>query len=158
MNTKIYNNPLNEKLQEEFKEKFSEYGILAYSNCCRVGCAKAYKTNFRNKGIVFFKLYLNGMNYDPHPYVIYIDYEDYDYLEKNWDREKQIIDMWCGILGIDQENYKIFFPENECESIVMEFSKMINLEEPSEEYKRFYRIMEYNSKDFKYNRSAFTRQ
>eukprot|EP00045_Choanoeca_perplexa_P002758 m.26340 g.26340 ORF g.26340 m.26340 type:complete len:157 (+) comp11690_c0_seq1:592-1062(+) len=132
----------NEELQQKLMEAFKPLNVIAYSNCCRYGCTGSYDEDdcdfrVREQGIYYIKLYLNGMNYDPNPTQTYIQYSDHGYLMANWEAEKNMLVMWCSILGLEQGQYQIKKPASEMECIEIHYSQPLTLdpfdEDPEED-------------------------
>lgn len=122
---------LNLELQHKLELEFARLGIVAYSNCCRMGCTGTYEEdddNFtvREKGIYFFRLHLNGMNYDPLVDHVRVNYNDFYYLTKHWDEECEIIVRWAKIVGVDVA--RIDKPLSDETNIGVFFSKPLQLE------------------------------
>lgn len=105
----------NRRLQKRLELVFSEEGISAFSNCCdSENCCYSYNScsrfNRREKGIAFFRFYLNGMNYEPHLplHQVHAVYSDLDYVLRHWEAEVDIIRRWCAVLGV--ANYTVEKP------------------------------------------------
>lgn len=126
---------INQDLQKRLEEKFKPLGIVAYSNCCRLGCTGTYGEDYgfqmREKGILFFRLHLNGMNYREHPKTIPIIYDDYNYLIEHWNEECDLIKEWCSTVGANIE--KIEKPLSNDIAIKLSFTKHLNLEKMKED-------------------------
>mmetsp|Transcript_107288 Transcript_107288/g.149584 ORF Transcript_107288/g.149584 Transcript_107288/m.149584 type:complete len:145 (+) Transcript_107288:71-505(+) len=123
----------NEKLQHEMERVFKPLKLVAYSNCCRYGCSGSYNETdpefeSRDQGIFFIRLHLSGMNYHEHPQECYAQYQDHDYLMKNWDEEHAILVKWCGVLGLQPGEFTISKPATEREAIRIRFAQPLNLE------------------------------
>lgn len=127
---------LNLQLQEKLEAAFKPQGIVAYSNCCRLGCTNTYEEhdpefNINEEGgICFIRLYLNGMNYDQNPQKVYAEYDSHKYLMQHWAAEEAKLDQWAAILGLQQNEYKITKPRNQDTAICITILKDLELEEP----------------------------
>jgi hypothetical protein len=130
---------LNAKLQQDLEAEFKPLGIVAYSNCCRLGCTGTYEEDdpdFKineEGGIFFIRLHLNGMNYNSQPKAVYAQYENYDYLMQHWAAEEAKLDQWAAILGLQKGDYTINKPPNQHNAIEIKFEKQVQLEEPYDE-------------------------
>jgi hypothetical protein len=127
---------LNDNLQTELEAAFKPLGIVAYSNCCRLGCTGTYEEDdpdFKitdKDGIYFIKIYLSGMNYIHNPQSAHACYYKFDYLMSNWEAEESKLDHWASILGLSKDEYFIKKPQNQQEAIHIEFHKPLALEIP----------------------------
>ena len=126
------------KLSEKLEKHFKPQGIVAFSFCCRPGCTGVYDEydssfEFREKGIFFIRLHLTGMNFYPNPRQCCVSYSDFDYLLKNWEDEKNILDDWCQIIGLSKEDYQIVKPESDKKAIIIKFHKKLLLEDEFDE-------------------------
>jgi len=123
---------LNKKLQQALEKEFRPLGIVAYSCCCRLGCTGTYEEDddfeCREKGIYFFRLHLEGMNYDPTPESFYVQYDDFEYLMKNWDAECALIKRWAEIVGVKIREIKK--PDSENIGIGVFFTEPLKLQDP----------------------------
>lgn len=124
---------MNENLKQRIEDVFKPLGIIGYSGCCRLGCTGAYDETDRNfrlrdKGIIYFKLFLSGMNYYQDVRVVYVQYSDIGYLHGNWEQEKGHIDRWCGLLGLHNGEYEIERPETEEMAITVRFNRALGLD------------------------------
>ena len=130
---------LNEKLQQDFEAAFKPQGIVAFSNCCRLGCTGTYEEDdpdFKHNqdgGIFFIRLHLNGMNYNAQPKAVYAHYSNYQYLMQHWAAEEAKLDKWAWILGLQKGEYTINKPPNENTAIEITFEKQFQLEAEPEE-------------------------
>lgn len=129
---------LNAELQERLKEHFKPLGIVAYSLCCRWGCTDSYeetdgdfKERFKGDdgGVYFIRLHLHGMNYNPAVRMVAASYGSFEYLMKNWDQEKALIDKFCEIVGKAPHEYKIVKPNSIARCIMIHFCEPLNLDE-----------------------------
>lgn len=127
---------LNLQLQQNLEAAFKPQGIVAYSNCCRLGCTDTYeeydpdfKINEKG-GICFIRLHLNGMNYTQNPRKVYALYDDHKYLMQHWATEEAKLDQWAAILGLKRNEYKITKPRNQDTAILIDILKDLELEEP----------------------------
>ena len=123
----------NKELQARLRQRFHPLGIVAYSNCCRLGCTDAYDDcpgfpdfELRSRGIIFIKLFLNGMNYKAHVKTVYVQYEeDYEYLVSHWEEEKGLLVEWCEVvqstLGLPAGGYTIEQPKDVSKCIIIHF-------------------------------------
>ncbi len=123
----------NKALQEKLKQHFKPLGIIAFSNCCRHGCTSTYEIDsdfeLRPNGIYFIRLHLNGMNYQSNPKKCYASYDDFDYLQKNWEDEKQLVVQWCSCLGLKTGQYEIAMPVSpQDHGVKIEFEKPVRLD------------------------------
>ena len=118
---------LNQSLQRDFEIVFQPEGILGFTCCCS-NCTANYGDDlrYREKGITFFKLFLDGMNYDFDGYASSapICYSDWQYLMDNWQSECDIIRRWCAILGLDEGDYDVEKPESQKTCIMVNFKKL----------------------------------
>lgn len=124
---------MNKILKSEIERVFKPLGIVGYSGCCRLGCTGSYDENdegfcYRDQGILYFKLFLSGMNYDEHPQAVSVQYIDIDFLNRNWEAEKRLIDQWCNLLALREGDYSIERPETEEKTIVIRFSRPLDLD------------------------------
>lgn len=124
---------VNQRLQLNFESVFSEEGIVAFSNCCS-NCTDSYQDvlgfTLRDRGIKFFKLFLNGINYDDHFLDgVYVVYSDLKYLSEEWESECEIIRRWCAVIGLADNEYTIRKPKTNAECIFVEFNRVLTLEE-----------------------------
>ncbi|KAL7518316.1 hypothetical protein ACHAWX_003828 [Stephanocyclus meneghinianus] len=129
----------NRRLQRSFELVFKKEGIVAFSNCC-FRCTDSYENcrdfHVRERGITFFKFFLNGMNYEePAAYNAWVSYTNLDYLHDHWDTECNIIRRWCAVLGVTE--YTVEKPASENACITVRFKNPVILEEE-----------EYDSDDF----------
>jgi hypothetical protein len=123
----------NIRLQKSLELVFFEEGISAFSNCCDTDyCCYSYNScsrfSRREKGIVFFRLYLNGVNYDPSRPLnkVYVLYSDLNYVLENWEAECDIIRRWCAVLGVTR--YTVEKPSLESISMRVVFGNPVVLE------------------------------
>jgi hypothetical protein len=128
---------LNQDLQNKLKQVFKPLGIVAYSNCCNYRCSSAYNLDDpafqgRDFGIYFMKLFLNGMNYEPHPEECYVQYSDHQYLIDNWVEQRNLLVLFCNTLNLANGQFEITQPNSEDKAIKITFAQPLNLEE--EEY------------------------
>lgn len=126
---------LNIQLQDALEAAFKPQGIVAYSNCCRLGCTGTYEDDPDFKlnedgGIFFVRLHLNGMNYDPNPSRASAHYESYEYLMQHWAAEEAKLHQWATILGLQRDEYIITQPPNQAITVRIDFLKPIQLEAP----------------------------
>jgi hypothetical protein len=124
---------MNENLKAAIEEVFKPLGIIGYSGCCRLGCTGAYdewdrEFRLRDEGIVYFKLFLSGMNYQQHPQAAFVQYSSLESLNRNWASEKALIDRWCGLLGLNNNEYDIERPKTEDTSITIRFARPLDLD------------------------------
>lgn len=122
---------MNTDLQNRLTEVFRPLGIVAFTNCCRIGCTDTYEDDdtfkFREtKGIFFIRLHLDGMNYNPRPTQVWAQYEDFDYLMTHWDEECDLIKKWAKIVNVDVEIQK---PKSVKETIRIKFAKELELDD-----------------------------
>ena len=127
---------MNKQLQDDFKTVFFHEGIVAFSNCCHIMCSDAYNEGeptfqCREKGINLIRLHLNGMNYHQSVDSVACHYEDYDYLDENWDSECALLERWCSILGLGPGKYSIEKPECIHKCVMINFCKPVELETDS---------------------------
>ena len=127
---------LNRQLQQAFEHKFKPLGIVAYTNCCRIGCSKTYEDKddefeLCKKGIYFICLPLNGRNYLIHKSNVHAHYNDFNYLMGNWDNQYKIIHDWCDILGLNESDYIVEKPDNNSKKIRICFATPLEFEMPS---------------------------
>lgn len=109
---------------------------MAFSNCC-TACTDSYSScsgfELREKGIQFFKFFLNGGNYrgsmfEPYYfYCAYVAYSDFEYVLENWEVECDIIRRWCAVMEV--EGYNIEKPDSEKTCILVRFARPLILEE-----------------------------
>ena len=92
-------------------------GIAGYTYCCKFHCTDTYadedewqKTS-RNKGIYFFRFSLGGMNYFDSAPGVMAHYEDYDYLIREWEGEKEFVRRWCSAIGLGEDDYTVEQPQ-----------------------------------------------
>lgn len=113
------------------QKHFKNLGIAAFTNCCRIGCTGTYEENesfeYRENGIIFVRLHLNGMNFTSNPSSCFAYYQNYDYLNQNWEEELEHLKTWCNIIGLEEKDYSIIKPENETKAIKIEFFKNLHL-------------------------------
>jgi hypothetical protein len=130
---------LNVKLQQDLEAAFKPLGIVAFSNCCRLGCTGTYEEDdpdFKineEGGICFIRLHLNGMNYRSLPDSASAMYESHDYLMQHWAAEEAKLDQWAAILGLQKGEYTITKPRNQEQAIIIKFLKPVQLEEPHDQ-------------------------
>lgn len=123
---------LNEELQTKLENEFKPMGIIAFTNCCGTRyCQDNYADDMgykeiREKGIWFFRIHLNGMNYNDNVSSISVYYDDFDYLMDNWQSESEIINQWIAV--ISGEVSKIKKPTSEKECIIIFFKNDLKLE------------------------------
>lgn len=126
---------LNQSLQDRLEAEFKPLSINAFSNCCRAGCSGTYAEDgdfeYREQGINFFRLHLNGMNYNMIVDDVYVQYDDFDYLMQNWEYERSLIERWAEIVGVRIK--RIDKPEDESQAIGIIFVDSLVLEEEPEE-------------------------
>ena len=124
-------------LKKKLKEHFKPLGIVAYSGCCRWGCTGSYDEeddDFQERfegnegGIYYIQLFLCGMNYHREVSIVDVHYGSFGYLGNNWDRERQLIEDFCRIVGKPPSEYVINRPKSEVECITIAFSPPLNLE------------------------------
>ena len=119
------------ELSLRLEEYFKPLNIAAYTNCCRMGCTGTYADELdfkvRRLGICFIRLYLDGINYDPHPKGCYADYGDFEYLTKYWNEETELLEKWCSLIGLKIGEYTICKPSCEQEAVKIEFKEALNL-------------------------------
>ena len=105
---------------------------MAYSNCCG-RCTDSYEScsgfEQRDRGIQFFKFFLNGVNYQgSYPILtVFVSYSDFDFLIDNWEAECDIIRRWCAV--IDVRGYTVEKPKTEEECIAVKFARPVILED-----------------------------
>ena len=61
---------VDEDIEDKLQEHFEPLKIVAFSNCCRLGCTDNYGDyNFqmRENGILFIRLHLKGLNFIMNP-------------------------------------------------------------------------------------------
>lgn len=126
---------MNQDLKQRLEKTFKPLGIIAWSGCCRLGCTGSYDEDddtfqLRKCGIVFFKLFLSGMNYVSRPKSCYVQYTDWNYLKNNWDAEKALIRKWCRIVGLRSGEYTVDFPKDEKAAIGIHFNQPLTLDPP----------------------------
>jgi hypothetical protein len=124
---------VNQRLQKNFETVFHHEGIIAFSNCDTT-CTDSYQDApdfiLRERGVKFFKLFLNGINYDSHFLDgVFVVYTDLKYLLDHWNAECDIIRRWCGVLGLPEGSYTINKPKSDMECIFVEFGNILELEE-----------------------------
>ena len=130
---------MNSTLAEALEAHFRPYGIVAYSRCCTIGCSGSYNEDDdhfqwrKTPGISYFKLYLSGMNYDPEPEECFVEYENWQYLEENWDAEKQLIHDWCNIVLGSSSGVEIIEPEDGTKAITVRFPHPLQLDQVLDE-------------------------
>lgn len=129
---------MNAQLKKDIENVFSPLGIVGYSGCCRLGCTGSYDETdenfrFRPKGILYFKLFLSGMNYDQHPSEIAVQYDDLDWVNQNWQDEKALIDRWCAVVGLKKSDYSVERPDSEDKAILIRFKKPLDLDDPDDD-------------------------
>jgi len=126
----------NIQLQHALEAAFKPQGIVAYSNCCRLGCTGTYEEedpDFKlneDGGIFFIRLHLNGMNYDPNPSGASAHYESHEYLMQHWAAEEAKLHQWAAILGLQCDEYIITQPPNQAITVRIEFLRPLRLEKP----------------------------
>ncbi len=121
-------------IADKLQEHFEPLKIISFSNCCRIGCTGNYgESDFelRENGIFFIKIYLEGMNFRQNITECYADYENFNYLIENWQQEKNILEDWCRIIGLDVNKCEIIQPESENKAIEIKFNQTLQL--PQEE-------------------------
>ena len=124
---------LNGSLQSDLENEFKSLKILAFTNCCKCSCAGAYEYDddfpeFRDLGIYFFRLHLNGMNYTEHVTRVCVHWDGtIEWLNNNWQQELDLIKRWCQIV-IPDEEYTVKKPESETTTIIIEFKKPLVLD------------------------------
>ena len=125
---------LNEKLQTELEQAFKPLGIVAYTNCCRLGCTGTYEEDdpdFRltdKPGIYFFRLSLSGMNYICQPRSVSVYYSNFSSTMENWETEEAKINHWTSILGLSKPDFTVDKPQMEEDEIIIRFHKPLELE------------------------------
>lgn len=125
---------LNSTLAEALEAHFRPFGIVAYSRCCNIHCTGSYNEDDhfqwrKTPGISYFKLFLSGMNYDPEPEECYVQYEDWQYIDENWEAEKQLIKDWCNIVLGSSSGVEIIKPEDETKAITVCFPYPLQLDQ-----------------------------
>jgi hypothetical protein len=130
---------INAQLQQDLAAAFKPQGIVAYSNCCRLGCTGTYEEDdpdFKineEGGICFIRLHLNGMNYDQNPRKVYAQYDSHEYLMQHWAAEEAKLDQWAAVVGLKRNEYRITQPPNQDTAILIDILKDLELEEPQED-------------------------
>lgn len=122
---------VNKRLQRSLELVFKEEGITAFSNCCG-NCTDSYEScsafKSREKGITFFKFFLNGMNYEGgDAHKAFVSYSDLNYLHEHWEDECDIIRRWCAVLGVT--DYSVDKPESQVTCIIVNFKEPVTLED-----------------------------
>ena len=73
-------------LKYKLESTFKPLGIVAFTNCCRIGCTGTYEEDddFQfdelNGNIFFFNLSLDGMNYKQH---VFVQYRNHSFVVQN---------------------------------------------------------------------------
>jgi hypothetical protein len=129
----------NVVLKKQIEDMFKPLGIIGYSNCCRLGCTQSYDEDYDGKfvlrphGIIYFKLFLSGMNFDPSPTIVYIEHRGVEYLNAHWDEELALITKWCELLGRAPGEYEVVRPATSNQAIVVKFAKALHFESEKED-------------------------
>jgi len=130
---------MNRPLRDALEEQFKSLGIAAWSDCCR-SCLDNYVDDddfeYREVGINFFGLFLSGMNVKSNVKKVCVYYQNFEYLQKNWNAECELIEKWCGVLGLTKNDYVVTQPTNEGKAIQIEFVNSLNLDLTYEEEKQ----------------------
>ena len=127
---------LNTAIQARLEAVFKPLGIVAFTNCCRLGCTGTYEEEDdtfalrEGPGIYFIQLSLNGMGYSSKPSSCYAHYEDHAYLTEHWDEELKLLQTWCRTVGLAPEQYTIELPPDGTKAIEIAFATPLELEEP----------------------------
>jgi hypothetical protein len=124
--------PLNPIIAAKLENYFKHRGIAAYTRCCRFGCTSTYADDldwdFREQGIYFVRLSLSGMNYEPLVKSFYAYYSDFAYLKENWEQEKAYLLKYCEILGYNENECTITFPDDENKTIAIQLNRILVLD------------------------------
>lgn len=73
------------------------------------------------------------MNYYQNRRSVTIGFEDYNYVMSNWKEEKELIDRWCSLVGLGQDEYKIIIQPQCSPAIIVKFSRPLYLDPELEE-------------------------
>lgn len=126
---------LNRELQRCLTDEFKPRGIVAFSNCCRLGCTGTYEDGEglednpeidepefqlrEDEGIYFFRLHLEGMNYDQQVNEVYVHYGSLEYLREHWEQETQLMRRWCELVGVEPLDFVL--PTDQSKALEIRF-------------------------------------